>query len=41
MVLGLGLVIYDLVSKKDVTVVSEYVDTTDTTDTTDSSDSDE
>lgn len=32
MVLGLGLVIYDLVSKKDVTVVSEYVDTTDTTD---------
>ena len=41
MVLGLGLVIYDLVSKKDVTVVSEYVDTTDTTDTTGSSDSDE
>lgn len=41
MVLGLGLVIYDLVSKKDVTVVSEYVDTTVATDTTDSSDSDE
>lgn len=36
MVLGLGLVIYDLVSKKDVTVVSEYVDTTDTTDSSDS-----
>lgn len=36
MVLGLGLVIYDLASKKDVTVVSEYVDTTDTTDSSDS-----
>ncbi|MCI6892424.1 MAG: DUF308 domain-containing protein [Treponema sp.] len=36
MVLGLGLVIYDLVSKKDVTVVSEYVDTTDTTGSSDS-----
>ena len=36
MVLGLGLVIYDLVSKKDVTVVSEYVDTTDTTESSDS-----
>lgn len=36
MVLGLGLVIYDLVSKKDVTVVSEYVDTNDTTDSSDS-----
>lgn len=36
MVLGLGLVIYDIASKKDVTVVSEYVDTSDTTDSSDS-----
>jgi len=37
LLLGAGLIIYDLASKKNVTVVSEYVDTTDDSDSDTSS----
>ncbi len=37
LLLGAGLIIYDLASKKNVTVVSEYVDTTDASDSDTSS----